>query len=204
MDRQAVEAEQALDGKYLLRTSDPSLSAEDVALGYKQLAEVERGWRDFKLELDLRPVYHRKRERIQAHVQLCWLALLLIRVSELKSSRTWRRLRQELEQLHLGSFRGPDGVCWKRTTLSGAQQAILSALEIPEPPLFLRLQTSPSTKAEEGPVTSSSRRSGPRRRRRSRPSPEQGGETLPLPLEPPQPGDLAAPHVLDERSGEER
>ena len=55
------------------------LSAEDIALGYKQLLEVERGWRDMKPILDLRPVYHRLEDRIRAHVLLCWLALLLIR-----------------------------------------------------------------------------------------------------------------------------
>ncbi len=82
VDRAAVAAEERLDGKFLLRTSDPSLSAEDVALGYKQLLEVERGWRDMKSTLDLRPVYHRLEDRIRAHVLLCWLALLLIRITE--------------------------------------------------------------------------------------------------------------------------
>lgn len=51
------------------------LSAEDVALGYKQLLAVERGWRDTKQILDLRPVHHRLEDRIRAHVLLCWLAL---------------------------------------------------------------------------------------------------------------------------------
>ena len=51
IDRGAVAAEERLDGKYLLRTSDPTLSAEDVAVGYKQLLEVERGWRDMKSTL---------------------------------------------------------------------------------------------------------------------------------------------------------
>jgi transposase len=160
IDRQAVEAEQALDGKYLLRTSDPSLSAEDVALGYKQLSEVERGWRDFKLELDLRPVYHRKRERIQAHVLLCWLALLLIRIVELQTSQTWGRARQELEQLHLGTFRGDDGLCRRRTELTGTQRAILSALEVPEPPVFLRLETA-HPGPSHSPQTSTQRRARP-------------------------------------------
>ena len=76
------QTETNLDGKYLLRCSDPHLSAEDIALGYKQLLEVERGWRDMKQILDLRPVYHRREDRIRAHVLLCWLALLLIRVAE--------------------------------------------------------------------------------------------------------------------------
>ena len=57
-------------------------SAEDIALGYRQLLQVERGWRDMKQVIDLRPVYHRKEERIRAHVILCWLALLLARIAE--------------------------------------------------------------------------------------------------------------------------
>jgi len=76
IDQAAVKTESNLDGKYLLRTSDPHLSAEDIALGYKQLFEVERGWRTLKTTLELRPVYHRLEERIRAHVILCWLALL--------------------------------------------------------------------------------------------------------------------------------
>ncbi|MGH2929904.1 MAG: IS1634 family transposase, partial [Solirubrobacteraceae bacterium] len=74
VDRAAVAREAKLDGKYLLRTSDESLSAEDIALGYKALYEAERGWRDLKSTIDLRPVYHRREDRIEAHVQLCWLA----------------------------------------------------------------------------------------------------------------------------------
>lgn len=77
-----MKAEANFDGKYLLRCSDPHLSAADIAVGYKQLLEVERGWRDMKLILDLRPVYHRLEERIRAHVVLCWLALLMIRIIE--------------------------------------------------------------------------------------------------------------------------
>jgi transposase len=71
IDQAAVKAEARLEGKYLLRSSDPKLSAEDIALGYKQLLEVERGWRDMKTTLDLRPVYHRREDRIRAHVLLC-------------------------------------------------------------------------------------------------------------------------------------
>ena len=69
----AVKAMEHLDGKYLLRTSDDTLSAEDVALGYKQLLKVEAAFRTLKQSLELRPVYHRKEERIRAHVLLCWL-----------------------------------------------------------------------------------------------------------------------------------
>ncbi|EGW39435.1 transposase [Desulfosporosinus sp. OT] len=70
-----------LDGKYLIRTFDDTLSVENVALGYKQLLEVERAFRTLKTMLELRPVYHRKEERIRAHVLLCWLSLLLVRIA---------------------------------------------------------------------------------------------------------------------------
>jgi transposase len=140
IDKAAIRAEEHLDGKYLLRTSDPTLSAEDVALGYKQLLQVERGWRDMKSTLDLRPVYHRKEERIRAHVVLCWLSLLLIRVAETTTGSTWRNLRDELERMHLGTFSGPAGLCQTRTETTAGQREILAALDLPAPPLFRSLE----------------------------------------------------------------
>jgi transposase len=137
IDRSAVAAEAKLDGKFLLRTSDPTLSAEDVALGYKQLLEVERGWRDMKSTLALRPVFHRLEDRIRAHVILCWLALLLIRVAETKTSDTWRNLRHELDRLHVGQFTGTAGTVQQRTDITSRQQAILRALDVDAPPRFL-------------------------------------------------------------------
>src|SRR5205085_499372 len=94
IDRAKVAAEAKLDGKYLLRCSDPRLSAEDIALGYQQLIQVERGWRTLKTHLELRPVYHRLEARIRAHVLLCWLALLLIRIIENATDTTWARARE--------------------------------------------------------------------------------------------------------------
>src|SRR4051794_9449775 len=88
LDRDKIAAEQRLDGKYLLTTSDTSLSAEDVTLGYKQLLEAERSFRDLKGTLALRPVFHRKDERIQAHVLICFLALVIIRVAENRTGQT--------------------------------------------------------------------------------------------------------------------
>jgi Transposase DDE domain len=70
-DRAKAKAGENLDGKYLLRSADPHMTAEDIAAGYKQLLEVERGWRDMKSVLDLRPACHRLEERIRAHVLLC-------------------------------------------------------------------------------------------------------------------------------------
>ena len=133
-DEAAIKAEAKLDGKYLLRSSDPELSAEDIALGYKQLSEVERGWRDMKQVIDLRPVYHRREDRIRAHVVLCWLALLLIRVMETTCEESWPQLRRELEKLQLGSFQGAAGTFRQRTEITASQRAILGKLELAEPP----------------------------------------------------------------------
>jgi len=139
IDRAAVNAEQHLDGKFLLRSSDPTLTAEDIALGYKQLLQVERGWRDMKTTLDLRPVHHRKEDRIRAHVQLCWLALLLIRVAENQTGDTWRNLRRELQRLHQGTFRGSAGLVDKTSEPTTAQLRILRALGVEPPPAFIAL-----------------------------------------------------------------
>ncbi len=59
--------------------------------------------------IDLRPVYHRLEERIRAHVVLCWLALLLIRVIETTTGDTWHHVRRHLDRLHPGTFTGPTG-----------------------------------------------------------------------------------------------
>ncbi|WP_213453265.1 IS1634 family transposase [Rhizomonospora bruguierae] len=134
VDAAAVKAEQRLDGKYLLRCSDPKLSAEDIALGYKQLLEVERGWRDMKTTLDLRPVYHRREDRIRAHILLCWLALLLIRVAETGTGQTWSKVRADVERLHVGVFTGPAGTFCQHTELSQPQKALFAKLKITEPP----------------------------------------------------------------------
>ena len=93
MSKSKMKTEANLDGKYLLRCH-LHLPAADIALGYKQLLEVERGWRDMKQILDLRPVYHRLEQRIRAHVVLCWLALLLIRIIETTTGDTWNTARR--------------------------------------------------------------------------------------------------------------
>ena len=139
IDAARAKAEENLDGKYLLRTSDPKMTAEDIALGYKQLLEVERGWRDMKQVIDLRPVYHRKEERIRAHVILCWLALLLARIAENACGATWPELRRPLDRIQVGAFTGPAGTFRQRTEISPAQAAILEQLGIDPPPKIYQL-----------------------------------------------------------------
>jgi len=138
LDRGKLREEAHLDGKYLLSTSDDTLSAADVALGYKQLAEVERGFRSLKHDLDLRPVYHRLEDRIRSHVLLCWLALLLVRVAENRTGETWARLRHHLERLQLGEFGGPAGRVLRTSEPTSQQKAIFNALGVVKPsPLLL-------------------------------------------------------------------
>jgi hypothetical protein len=139
VDASKAKAEENLDGKYLLRTSDPKMTAEDIALGYRQLLQVERGWRDLKQVIDLRPVYHRKEERIRAHVILCWLALLLARVAENACAATWPELRRQLDRIQVGTFNGPAGTFRQRTEISPAQAAILEQLGIDQPPKIYQL-----------------------------------------------------------------
>jgi Transposase DDE domain len=139
VDHAAIKAEEHLDGKYLLRCSDPHMSAEDIALGYKQLLEVERGWRDLKQIIDLRPVFHRREDRIRAHVLLCWLALLLIRVAETRTGHTWHRLREHLQRLHMATFTGSAGVYRQTSEPTKPQRDIYTALDLPLPKKIIDL-----------------------------------------------------------------
>lgn len=137
IDAAAIKTEAGLDGKWLLRTSDTTLTPEDLAAAYKQLLAVERGWRDMKGALKLRPVFHYREDRIRAHVQLCWLALLLIRVAETATGDTWRTLAHELDRLHLITLATDHGTVAQRSTLTAGHRRILGALELPEPPRFV-------------------------------------------------------------------
>lgn len=140
VDQQKVRAEERVDGKFLLSSSDDALPAEEIALGYKQLIEVERGWRTLKHTLDLRPVHHRKQERIRAHVLLCFLALLLTRVIEVETQTTWPSVRRELQRMHLGAFHGSAGRVLQRTETTPAQRDLLKTLQLDEPPRFLAIE----------------------------------------------------------------
>lgn len=142
ISRAKVHADEHLDGKFLISSSDDDLTAPEIALYYKQLIEVEQCWREQKHILDLRPIYHRKEDRIRAHVLLSFLALLLCRVAETRARDTWRNLRRELERVHLGYFQGSAGRVHQRTELTARQREILAAVDVPEPPRFLTIEPS--------------------------------------------------------------
>jgi len=136
VDAAAIKREQHLDGKWLLRTSDPTLTPDDLAAAYKTLLQVERGWRDMKGALGLRPVFHYREDRIRAHVQLCWLALLLMRVAENATDDTWRNVRHELDRMHLVTLATADGHVAQRSGTTTGQKTILAALGLAEPARF--------------------------------------------------------------------
>ena len=139
VDRAKIAAEKRLDGKTLLRTSEMETDAEQIARGYKALLEVERGWRDLK-QLELRPVYHRKDDRIVAHVQLSWLALLLIRTAEIACRDTWRNISHELDRIQLHTYDTGAGTVSQRTRLTAKHSSILKALNLPEPPRYYEFE----------------------------------------------------------------
>ena len=109
-------------------------------LGYKQLHDIERGFRTLKSDLELRPVYHRKNDRIRAHVLICWLALLLIRIVENETGLTWFKVRRMLKIINLVSLKLPEGVVQQSTVLTTEQDEVFQACHVKAPPKVLQMQ----------------------------------------------------------------
>jgi len=141
IDRGKLAREAKLDGKYLISTSDDYLSTEDVVLGYKQLHEIERVNRDLKHTVDVRPVFHRREDRIRAHVQLCWLALLLIRLIETRTDQTWHQVMKTMRPLSVAIQQSSYGRVMQTNRVNSAQKSVLDALELKPPKRFLQLPT---------------------------------------------------------------
>nr|WP_093884983.1 IS1634 family transposase [Syntrophus gentianae] len=143
IDKGKIKEEAHLDGKYIISTSDDTLSPVDVALGYKQLMEVERAFRTLKTTLDLMPVYHRKDERIEADVFLCFLALLLVRVAERKTNLPWDHIKAQMERLYLGEFFSNEGRVLQTTEPTPEQVKILKQMKISPPQRIRHIQMTP-------------------------------------------------------------
>jgi transposase len=137
INRARIRAEAVFDGKFLVRSSDEALSAEEVALGYKQLWQIERVHRELKYTVDVRPVYHRLEDRVRAHVLLCWLALLLIRVVENETGETWNKAKAVLAKLKVGIHRTQNGEVWQSTPLTAAQSELFRKLKAAAPTRYL-------------------------------------------------------------------
>ena len=117
------------------RLSSSASSASGVSLGTSRNVF----WRHLgssaitqKQTLELRLVYHRTGQPIRAHAIVCWLGLLLIRVAEVRTGRSWSRLRPLLLRIRLGSFVGSPGSFRHRSELSQEQKGIYAAFGIAE------------------------------------------------------------------------
>jgi transposase len=80
IDETALKRVQMMDGKLLLVTNVADLSAREVVSRYKSLADIERGFKVLKSEIEIAPVFHRLPQRIKAHASICFMALILYRV----------------------------------------------------------------------------------------------------------------------------
>jgi len=80
IDAKALARAQMMDGKLLLVTNVADLQPAQIVQRYKSLADIERGFKVLKSEIEIAPVYHRLPERIRAHASICFMALILYRV----------------------------------------------------------------------------------------------------------------------------
>jgi hypothetical protein len=144
MDPAKVRQAERGDGKFVVHSNDDTLTPEDLALGYKQLTQVERAWRLLKSGLRIRPMFHWAPHRICAHVSLTMVALLLERLAERACGDTWRNIRDDLRQIKLAQFLTPQGELWQVTDPLPAAANRLKQLKIPPPPPVLKIEPPPT------------------------------------------------------------
>ena len=101
IDERALTHARLMDGKLLLVTNTQDLKPDEVIKRYKSLADIERGFRVLKSEIEIGPIYHRLPSRIQAHAAICFMALILYRVmrARLRDSNTKISPERALEKL---------------------------------------------------------------------------------------------------------
>ena len=111
LDSCQVKAAEKFDGKFVVITNDDTLSAEDIALGYKGAWIIESCFRRMKQTgLEVRPMFHWTPRRIEAHVRLCVLALQMQRAAEIRCQLPWSRIAHTLGAAQGGTLsqREPD------------------------------------------------------------------------------------------------
>lgn len=105
LDRAAITEAKRYDGKWVLETNDDTISLEDAALGFKGLLVIERCFRSLKrTQIKMMPMYHWAARRIETHVKICVLALLIERVAERECGQPWSRIRLNLAKLQATEF----------------------------------------------------------------------------------------------------
>jgi len=134
VSRAAVREEERYDGKWVITSNDDTLTSEDLALGYKQLLRVESCWRQLKSGLKMRPVFHYRPWRIQAHVSIAVLALLLERVAEIRTGETWRNLAARLEKIQVVEYDRGEARIQQTTEVRPEAVELLRKLNVALPP----------------------------------------------------------------------
>ena len=142
VDEARLDKEEIYDGKWVLLTST-EFSAKDVALHYKGLAIVERGFRSMKSDFKVHPVFHRVSRRIRAHVFLCFLALVLkqyfrwLLAEQAQKTQTmppsYTELMRDLEQLRAIDLKVGEKHWVLRTELQGQSHLAFAALKMQPP-----------------------------------------------------------------------
>ena len=133
-NREALHWEATVDGVLLLETSDMALPAQDIVKHYKELAEVERGWRTLKSSLQLRPVYHWTEQRIRAHIFICVIALQMERWMRNKLQTTSvPKAMQILRQMKVGELCFGEKTVLTLTAITPEQKEIMKKLSIIPP-----------------------------------------------------------------------
>lgn len=127
-----------LDGKLLLVTNTDTPAAE-VVQRYKSLADIERGFRVLKSDIEIGPVYHRLPQRIRSHALVCFMALILFRVMRMrlkaaKRSESPSALLEQLKRIHQQTVQTGDGKnLTGLTDITPAQKSLFAALELTPP-----------------------------------------------------------------------
>ena len=127
-----------LDGKLLLVTNTTATAAE-VVQRYKSLADIERGFRVLKSDIEIGPVYHRLPQRIRAHALICFMALILYRVMRMrlkaaKRSESPTTLLEQLKRIHQQTVEtGAGKTLTGLTEITAAQKSLFAALELTPP-----------------------------------------------------------------------
>ena len=140
IDHDALALAELMDGKLLLVTNTPDLSPQGVVDRYKSLADIERGFRVLKSEIEIGPVFYRLPERIKAHAAICFIALILYRVMRQRLSSadaplSPERALEELQKLQRHQIRinQADRPVTGISSLSETQDRVFAALRLKKP-----------------------------------------------------------------------
>jgi len=143
IDRHKVKESEKYDGKWVIETNDDTLTLADAACGYKSLMVIERCFRSMKrTQIKMCPIYHWVPRRIEAHIKLCVLALLIERVAEVACGDTWHRIQHTLESLQVTEFRTNSHKLFRRNEIVPNVRNILNKLEIQVPKPVIKLEIS--------------------------------------------------------------